>query len=77
MKKSNNKASTGKAVLDIVKTVIDNIPTTVPKTKYPIGLPPKETHGPVVKTGPTAGQNRSRNKNGRFRKVRSDKGKKR
>lgn len=36
---------------------------------------PKDTHGPVVKTGPTAGQNRSRNKNGRWRKKRSDTGK--
>lgn len=36
---------------------------------------PKDTHGPVVKTGPTAGQNRSRNKNGQWRKKRSDAGK--
>lgn len=35
---------------------------------------PKDTHGPVVKTGPTAGQNRSRNKNGQWRKKRSDAG---
>ena len=35
---------------------------------------PRDTHGPVVKTGPTAGQNRSRNKNGRWRKKRSDAG---
>lgn len=33
---------------------------------------PKDTHGPLVKTGPTRGQVRSRNKNGRFRKKRSD-----
>lgn len=38
---------------------------------------PKVTHGPVVKTGPTAGQNRSRNQNGQWRKKRSDTGKKR
>lgn len=38
---------------------------------------PKDTHGPVVKTGPTAGQNRSRNKNGQWRRKRSDAGKKR
>ena len=38
---------------------------------------PKDTHGPVVKTGPTRGQNRSRNKNGRWRKTRSDAGKSR
>ena len=35
---------------------------------------PKDTHGPVVKTGPTAGQNRSRNKDGTWRKKRSDAG---
>lgn len=33
---------------------------------------PKDTHGPLVKTGPTRGQVRSRNKNGQFRKKRSD-----
>ena len=35
---------------------------------------PRETGGPVVKTGPTAGQNRSRNKNGQWRRKRSDAG---
>ncbi|MGN9065850.1 hypothetical protein [Ligilactobacillus agilis] len=35
---------------------------------------PKDTHGPVVKTGPTAGQNRSRNKDGAWRAKRSDAG---
>ena len=35
---------------------------------------PKDTHGPVVKSGPTAGQNRSRNKDGTWRKKRSDAG---
>ena len=38
------------------------------------GLSPKDTGGPVVKTGPTAGQNRSRNQDGRWRKKRSDAG---
>ena len=38
---------------------------------------PSQTGGPVVKTGPTRGQNRSRNKNGRWRKKRSDSGTKR
>lgn len=38
---------------------------------------PKDTHGPIVKTGPTAGKNRSRNYNGRWRGKRSDAGKKR
>lgn len=35
---------------------------------------PRETGGPVVKTGPTAGQNRSRNDDGTWRKKRSDAG---
>lgn len=35
---------------------------------------PKETGGPIVKTGPTAGQNRSRNADGSWRKKRSDTG---
>ena len=36
---------------------------------------PSQTHGPLVKTGPTAGQVRSRTKDGRWRKTRSDAGK--
>lgn len=36
---------------------------------------PKDTHGPVVKTGPTAGKNRSRNQNGQWRRKRNDAGK--
>lgn len=36
---------------------------------------PKDTHGPLVKTGPTRNQVRSRNKNGQFRRKRSDAGK--
>ena len=36
---------------------------------------PKDTKGPVVKTGPTAGQDRTRNDNGEWRKKRSDAGK--
>lgn len=35
---------------------------------------PRETGGPVVKTGPTAGQNRTRNEDGRWRGKRSDAG---
>jgi hypothetical protein len=35
---------------------------------------PRDTNGPVVKTGPTAGQNRSRNDDGEWRKKRSDAG---
>ena len=42
---------------------------------YTSGSSPKDTHGPVVKTGPTAGQNRSRNKDGQWRRKRSDAGK--
>ena len=37
---------------------------------------PRETGGPVVKTGPTRGQNRSRNNSGEWRKKRSDSGSK-
>ena len=35
---------------------------------------PKDTHGPIVKTGPTAGQVRSKNQNGQWRAKRSDAG---
>ena len=38
---------------------------------------PKDTHGPIVKTGPTAGQNRSKNADGTWRAKRSDAGEKR
>ena len=37
----------------------------------------KDTNGPVVKTGPTSGQNRSRNSDGAWRAKRSDAGKSR
>lgn len=36
---------------------------------------PKDTHGPIVKTGPTSGENRSRNQDGQWRAKRSDAGK--
>lgn len=36
---------------------------------------PRDTHGPIVKTGPTAGQVRSRNQDGQWRAKRSDAGK--
>ena len=35
---------------------------------------PRETGGPIVKTGPTMNQTRSRNKNGQLRRKRSDSG---
>ena len=35
---------------------------------------PRETGGPVVKSGPTRGKNRSRNQDGEWRKKRSDSG---
>ena len=38
---------------------------------------PNKTGGPVVKSGPTSGKNRSRNKDGTWRKKRSDSGQKR
>lgn len=36
---------------------------------------PKDTGGPIVKTGPTSGKVRTRNKNGQWRRKRSDAGK--
>ena len=36
---------------------------------------PRDTHGPIVKTGPTAGQVRSKNQDGQWRAKRSDAGK--
>lgn len=39
-----------------------------------MGSSTKRTDGPVVKTGPTSGQVRSRKKDGRWRKKRSDAG---
>ena len=41
-------------------------------SKHPTNRPPRETGGPVVKTGPTRGENRSRNKDGSWRAKRSD-----
>jgi hypothetical protein len=38
---------------------------------------PRETGGPVVGSGPTAGNNRSRNSDGRWRAKRSDAGRSR
>ena len=38
---------------------------------------PKDTKGPVVKSGPTKGKNRSRNDDGHWRKKRNDTGKSR
>ena len=49
----------------------ENLDSNLHFAKY---ASPRETGGPIVKTGPTAGQNRSRNKNGRWRKKRSDAG---
>lgn len=42
-----------------------------------MGKSPKDTGGPVVKSGPTAGQNRSRRDDGGWRRKRSDAGKSR
>ncbi len=44
------------------------------KPKLPTDQPPSKTGGPVVKTGPTAGQVRSRNQDGTWRAKRSDAG---
>lgn len=40
--------------------------------KLPTNKPTRDTGGPVVKTGPTSGQDRSRNQDGTWRKKRSD-----
>lgn len=42
------------------------------KSGKSVKKPPSETGGPVVKTGPTRGENRSRNQDGTWRKKRSD-----
>ena len=42
--------------------------------KKDLSKSPKDTGGPVVKTGPTRGENRSRNDDGQWRKKRSDSG---
>ena len=38
---------------------------------------PKDTKGPIVRSGPTRGENRSRNNDGQWRKKREDSGKSR
>jgi len=49
---------------------------SAPCTKEEKYMPsPKDTGGPVVKSGPTRGDNRSRNQSGEWRKKRSDSGK--
>lgn len=50
--------------------------TNVADKKNP-SLPPSKTGRPVVRTGPTSGQNRSRNNDGRWRAKRNDPGKSR
>lgn len=50
----------------------DFLKTNSDSKKKPINKSPKETGGPVVKSGPTRGQNRSRNDDGTWRKKRSD-----
>lgn len=57
-----------------IKSILDNIPDRPSNTN---SKSPRYTHGPVVKTGPTSGRNRSRNKNGQWRAKRSDAGTKR
>ena len=42
--------------------------------KLPTNQPANKTGGPVVKTGPTSGQVRSRNSDGQWRAKRSDAG---
>lgn len=47
-------------------------PKKTSATKHARNRPPRETRGPVVQTGPTAGFNRSRTQAGTWRKKRSD-----
>lgn len=61
-------------ISNAIKSIIDNAPDIHSNTN---SKSPRYTHGPVVKTGPTSGKNRSRNKNGQWRAKRSDAGTKR
>ena len=56
-----------------IKSILDNIPDRPNTNSKAL----RYTHGPVVKTGPTSGKNRSRNKNGQWRAKRSAAGTKR
>lgn len=56
-----------KSVEILIDVISDNIPNKKDKS-------PRNNHGPLVKTGPTAGNNRTRNKNGQWRRKRSDAG---
>jgi hypothetical protein len=49
----------------------------MPEDKKDNRLPPRYTNGPVVKSGPNAGKNRSRRDDGRWHAKRSDAGKSR
>ena len=61
-------------ISNAIKSIIDNAPDIHSNTN---SKSPRYTHGPEVKTGPTSGKNRSRNKNGQWRAKRSDAGTKR
>ena len=51
----------------LVTAVVKKVAKSKSKKK-----PPQETGGPIVDSGPTKGQNRSRNQDGTWRKKRSD-----
>lgn len=57
--------------------MFENLKKTLSSQKKDPNKSPRDTNGPVVKTGPTKGENRSRNNNGQWRKKRSDTGDKR
>lgn len=51
-----------------------NIKESIMTEKFKPGTPPQKAGGPVVKTGPTAGNVRTRNDDGQWRAKRSDAG---
>lgn len=72
-KKVSDFMNISELISEGIKSILDNIPDR-PNTN---SKSPRYTHGPVVKTGPTSGKNRSRNKNGQWRAKRNDAGTKR
>ena len=73
-KKVSDFMNISELISEGIKSILDNIPDRPSNTN---SKSPRYTHGPVVKTGPTSGRNRSRNKNGQWCAQRSDAGTKR
>ena len=71
------RATSLSAVASSVRRASRNTTVTIGGTmseKIKSGTAPQKAGGPVVKTGPTAGQIRSRNADGQWRAKRSDAG---